>query len=137
MFAEFEKMIHENVESGESLTSQAMKSMYRKLNEKYFGKALVIDEKLDYEWARIPHFYYNFYVYKYATGYSAAAALAEKIQNKGPEAAADYLEFLKAGGSDYPLNILKKAGVDMEKPDAIENSAAKFKNYLNKLQELI
>ncbi|MFW5961395.1 MAG: oligoendopeptidase F [bacterium] len=137
MFAEFEKMIHENVESGESLTSQTMKSMYRKLNEKYFGEALVIDEKLDYEWARIPHFYYNFYVYKYATGYSAAAALAEKIQNEGPEAAADYLEFLKAGGSDYPLNILKKAGVDMEKPDAIENSAAKFKKYLNKLQELI
>jgi len=137
MFAEFEKMIHENVESGESLTSQAMKSMYRKLNEKYFGKALVIDEKLDYEWARIPHFYYNFYVYKYATGYSAAAALAEKIQTEGAKAAADYLEFLKAGGSDYPLNILKKAGVDMEKPDAIENSAAKFKKYLNKLQELL
>lgn len=137
MFAEFEKMIHQNVESGESLTSQAMKSMYRKLNKKYFGEALVIDEKLDYEWARIPHFYYNFYVYKYATGYSAAAALAEKIQNEGPEAAANYLEFLKAGGSDYPLNILKKAGVDMEKPDAIENSAAKFKKYLNELQELI
>ena len=137
MFAEFEKMIHENVESGESLTSQAMKSMYRKLNKKYFGDALVIDDKLDYEWARIPHFYYNFYVYKYATGYSAAAALAEKIQTEGAEAAADYLEFLKAGGSDYPLNILKKAGVDMEKPDAIENSAAKFKKYLNKLQELL
>lgn len=137
MFAEFEKMIHESVESGESLTSQAMKSMYRKLNQKYFGEALVIDEKLDYEWARIPHFYYNFYVYKYATGYSAAAALAEKIQTEGPEAAANYLEFLKAGGSDYPLNILKKAGVDMEKSDAIENAAAKFKKYLKQLQELI
>jgi oligoendopeptidase F len=137
MFAEFEKMIHESVEAGESLTSQAMKTMYRKLNQKYFGEVLVIDQKLDYEWARIPHFYYNFYVYKYATGYSAAAALADKIQTEGPETAANYLEFLKAGGSDYPLNILRKAGVDMEKSDAIENAAAKFKNYLKQLQELI
>ncbi|RAK11149.1 oligoendopeptidase F [Halanaerobium saccharolyticum] len=137
MFAEFEKMIHESVESGESLTSQAMKTMYRKLNQKYFGEVLVIDQKLDYEWARIPHFYYNFYVYKYATGYSAAAALADKIQSEGPETAANYLEFLKAGGSDYPLNILRKAGVDMEKSDAIENAAAKFKKYLKQLQELI
>jgi oligoendopeptidase F len=137
MFAEFEKMIHESVEAGESLTSQAMQKMYRKLNQKYFGDALVIDKKLDYEWARIPHFYYNFYVYKYATGYSAAAALADKIQNDGPEAAAKYLKFLKAGGSDYPLNILKKAGVDMEKAQPIENAAAKFKNYLKQLQDLI
>ncbi|RCW55680.1 oligoendopeptidase F [Halanaerobium sp. ST460_2HS_T2] len=137
MFAEFEKMIHETVETGEGLTSPKMKEMYRKLNQKYFGKSLVIDEKLDYEWARIPHFYYNFYVYKYATGYSAAAALAEKIQTEGAEAAADYLEFLKAGGSDYPLNILRKAGVDMEKSDAIENAAAKFKKYLKQLQKLI
>lgn len=137
MFAEFEKMIHETVENGESLTSQVMKGMYRKLNQKYFGQVLVIDDKLDYEWARIPHFYYNFYVYKYATGYSAAAALAQKIQSEGAEAAADYLEFLKAGGSDYPLNILKKAGVDMEKADAIEDAASKFKKYLKQLQELI
>ncbi|ADO77129.1 oligoendopeptidase F [Halanaerobium praevalens] len=137
MFAEFEKMIHQNVENGESLTSQSLKTMYRKLNKKYFGKALVIDQELDYEWARIPHFYYNFYVYKYATGYSAAAALAEKIKNQGPEAAANYLEFLKAGGSDYPLNILKKAGVNMEKPAVIENSTAKFKKYLKQLQDLI
>ncbi|MGM0548142.1 MAG: oligoendopeptidase F [Bacillota bacterium] len=137
MFAEFEKMIHQNVENGKSLTSQSLKTMYRKLNKKYFGKALVIDQELDYEWARIPHFYYNFYVYKYATGYSAAAALAEKIKNQGPEAAANYLEFLKAGGSDYPLNILKKAGVNMEKPAVIENSTAKFKKYLKQLQDLI
>ncbi|MFW5687187.1 MAG: oligoendopeptidase F [Halanaerobium sp.] len=137
MFAEFEKMIHETVENGESLTSQVMKGMYRKLNQKYFGQVLVIDDKLDYEWARIPHFYYNFYVYKYATGYSAAAALAQKIQSEGAEAAADYLEFLKAGGSDYPLNILKKAGVDMEKADAIQDAASKFKKYLKQLQELI
>ena len=137
MFAEFEKMIHESVENGESLTSQSMKVMYRNLNQKYFGKELVIDEKLDYEWARIPHFYYNFYVYKYATGYSAATALAEKIQNEGAETAADYLEFLKAGGSDYPLNILRKAGVDMEKSYAIENAALKFKKYLKQLKELM
>jgi oligoendopeptidase F len=137
MFAEFEKMIHQNVEAGASLTSQAMKKMYRNLNQKYFGESLVIDDQLDYEWARIPHFYYNFYVYKYATGYSAAAALAGKIQTEGATAAADYLEFLKAGGSDYPLNILKQAGVDMEKSDAIENAAAKFKKYLKQLQELI
>lgn len=137
MFAEFEKLIHESVEKGESLTSQAMKNIYRSLNQKYFGEELVIDEKLDYEWARIPHFYYNFYVYKYATGYSAATALAEKIQNGGAEAAADYLEFLKAGGSDYPLNILKKAGVDMKKSDAIENAVNKFNHYLKELKELI
>lgn len=137
MFAEFEKMIHESVENGESLTSQAMKSMYRKLNKKYFGSELVIDEKLDYEWARIPHFYYNFYVYKYATGFSAATALAEKIQNEGQKAAADYLGFLKAGGSDYPLNILKNAGVDMEKSTAVENAAQKFDKYLKELKDLI
>ena len=114
-----------------------MKSMYRKLNQKYFGSELVIDEKLDYEFARIPHFYYNFYVYKYATGFSAATALAEKIQNEGEEAAADYLGFLKAGGSDYPLNILKNAGVDMEKSAALENAAQKFDKYLNELKDLI
>ncbi len=137
MFAEFEKTIHQQVESGESLTSQSMKNIYRKLNKKYFGEQLVIDDKLDYEWARIPHFYYNFYVYKYATGYSAATALAEKIESEGKEAADNYLDFLKAGGSDYPLNILKNAGVDMEKPDAIVNAVHKFGRYLDKLKKLL
>jgi len=137
MFAEFEKTIHQQVESGESLTSQSMKNIYRKLNKKYFGEQLVIDDQLDYEWARIPHFYYNFYVYKYATGYSAATALAEKIESEGKEAADNYLNFLKAGGSDYPLNILRNAGVDMEKPDAIVNAVHKFGRYLDKLKKLL
>lgn len=137
MFAEFEKMIHQQVEKGEGLTSQSMQKKYNKLNRKYFGKQLVIDKKLDYEWARIPHFYYNFYVYKYATGYSAATALAENIKNEGRKAADRYLDFLKAGGSDYPLNILKNAGVNMEKPLVIENAVDKFSRYLAKLKDLI
>ncbi|MCC3143854.1 oligoendopeptidase F [Halanaerobium sp. Z-7514] len=137
MFAEFEKMIHQQVEKGEGLTSQSMQKKYNKLNRKYFGKQLVMDKKLDYEWARIPHFYYNFYVYKYATGYSAATALAENIKNEGRKAADRYLDFLKAGGSDYPLNILKNAGVNMEKPLVIENAVDKFSRYLAKLRDLI
>jgi oligoendopeptidase F len=137
MFAEFEKAIHQKVEAGESLRSQNLKKSYRELNKKYFGSKLVIDEKLDYEWARIPHFYYNFYVYKYATGFSAAASLADKIENEGLKAAESYLDFLKAGGSDYPLNILRTAGVDMEKPTAIENAVQKFKRYLKQLKELL
>jgi len=137
MFAEFEKTIHQKVESGESLTSKAMQDIYQKQNKKYFGDQLVIDDELNYEWARIPHFYYNFYVYKYATGYSAAAALAEKIEADGKNTADRYLKFLKAGGSDYPLNILKRAGVDMEKPDAIENAVQKFSRYLEQLKNLL
>ncbi|SFL13729.1 oligoendopeptidase F [Halanaerobium salsuginis] len=137
MFAEFEKIIHSEVEKGESLTAERMKQLYRKLNRKYFGEQLIIDQKLDYEWARIPHFYYNFYVYKYATGYSAATALAEKILQEGETAAANYREFLKAGGSDYPLNLMAKAGVDMEKPAVIENAIAKFADYLAQFKELL
>jgi oligoendopeptidase F len=137
MFAEFEKNIHQKVEAGESLRSQNMQEIYSDLNRKYFGPKLIIDQKLKYEWARIPHFYYNFYVYKYATGFSAAAALADKIENEGSEAAERYLHFLKAGGSDYPLNILRNAGVDMEKPDAIENAVRKFERYLKKLKDLL
>lgn len=137
MFAEFEKNIHQKVEGGDGLRSQNLKKTYRELNKKYFGSKLVIDEKLEYEWARIPHFYYNFYVYKYATGFSAAAALADKIENEGAEAAERYLNFLKAGGSDYPLNILRTAGVDMEKPTALENAVKKFKKYLKQLKDLL
>lgn len=137
MFAEFEKNIHQKIEAGESLRSQNMQEIYSELNRKYFGPKLIIDQKLKYEWARIPHFYYNFYVYKYATGFSAAAALADKIENEGREAAERYLDFLKAGGSDYPLNILKNAGVDMEKPGAIENAVRKFERYLKKLKDLL
>ncbi|ADQ14738.1 oligoendopeptidase F [Halanaerobium hydrogeniformans] len=137
MFAEFEKLIHQEVEKGAGLTSQSMQQKYNNLNKKYFGDQLAIDKKLDYEWARIPHFYYNFYVYKYATGYSAATALAEKIKNEGGEAAERYLDFLRAGGSDYPLNILKNAGVNMEKPLVIENAVDKFSRYLKKLKDLI
>ena len=137
MFAEFEKTIHEMVEASEPLTVQSLKNLYKNLNTKYFGKLLTTDKELEVEWARIPHFYYNFYVYKYATGYSAAAALAEKISKESNKAAEKYINFLKAGGSDYPLNILKKAGVDMTVPDPIKKSVNRFEHYLKMLKDLI
>jgi oligoendopeptidase F len=116
MFAEFELTIHEMAESGVPLTPTLLKTEYRKLNEAYFGPDVVLDHEIDIEWARIPHFYYNFYVYQYATGISAAHTLADIVEKEGP---ARYLKFLSSGGSAYPLDLLAMAGVDMKKPDAI------------------
>ena len=136
MFAEFERDIHNKVENGKPLTSDLLNNIYHKLNEKYFGDKMIIDEKINREWARIPHFYYNFYVYKYATGFSAAAALSQKIINEGESAVKKYLEFLKSGNSDYPLNVLKKAGVDMTSPKPISTALGIFHDLVNELEEL-
>lgn len=138
MFAEFEKMIHEKSEQGETLTADMMESIYHELNVKYFGPEMVVDKEIDIEWARIPHFYRNFYVYQYATGYSAATAFAGKIQSEGEPAQRRYSDnFLKAGGSDTPIAILKRAGVDMSTPLPIEITLAKFNELLDELEALL
>lgn len=115
MFAEFEKIVHQRVESGEPLTADEFTNIYYKLNEKYYGKSAIVDKQIGIEWARIPHFYSNFYVYKYATGFSAASALSQQILSEGSTAVDRYINFLKSGGSEYPLEQLKSAGVDMTK----------------------
>jgi oligoendopeptidase F len=137
MFAEFEKITHEKVEAGEALTPEQLCAIYRELNEKYYGPELVLDENIEIEWARIPHFYNAFYVYKYATGFSAATSLATQILEEGQPAVERYLGFLKAGSSDYSINLLKKAGVDMTTPQPIRDALGKFKQLLDELEQLI
>lgn len=138
MFAEFEQLIHEKAAEGIPLTPELLTEEYYKLNEKYFGaQDIHIDKEIGYEWARIPHFYYNFYVYQYATGYSAAAALAKQILEEGEKAVERYLDFLKAGSSDYPIEVLKKAGVDMTTKEPIENALKLFEEHLSMLEELL
>lgn len=136
MFAEFEKIIHQEVENGGALTAEWFSEQYLKLNQLYYGEETVVDPEIAMEWARIPHFYSAFYVYKYATGYSAAIALSQKILKEGTGAVAKYLDFLKSGDSDYPLNLLRKAGVDMESPAPVEDALKVFEKLLNEMIEL-
>lgn len=135
MFAEFEKITHEKTDKGIPLTSEELCKIYHDLNVKYFGEDIVIDKEIDMEWARIPHFYNDFYVYQYATGYSAANSFVKQIMEKGDEAVGKYIGFLKSGGSDYPINILKKAGVDMTTPKPIEDTIARFNELLDMLDK--
>ena len=135
MFAEFEKITHENVENGNPLTAQDFNDIYLKLNKKYYGKSCIVDEDIALEWARIPHFYSNFYVYKYATGFSAASALSQQILNEGQVAVDRYIEFLKSGGSEYPLKQLKSAGVDMEKKESVDKALEVFRDLVEKLEK--
>lgn len=135
MFAEFEKITHEKVDAGEPLTSEDLCKIYRELNFKYFGEDIVIDEEINMEWARIPHFYNDFYVYQYATGYSAANSFVKSILENGKDSVEKYKGFLKSGGSDYPINILKKAGVDMTTPKPIEDVIARFNELLDMLDK--
>ncbi|MBM7096081.1 MULTISPECIES: oligoendopeptidase F [Alteribacter] len=137
MFAEFEKLIHEKAADGESLTPDTLTKTYYELNKKYFGDNIVIDEEIGLEWARIPHFYYNFYVYQYATGYSAATALAKQILEEEDPAVTRYLDFLKAGSSDYPIEVLKKAGVDMTSSEPIKEAMKVFEETLTELENLL
>lgn len=136
MFAEFEKIIHQKAEEGEPLTCDLFCNVYRKLNEDYYGSELIIDREIELEWARIPHFYNAFYVYKYATGFSAATALAKSILEEGLPAADRYIQFLKSGSSDYSINLLKKAGVDMASPKPVEMALKVFEEYLTKAEQL-
>jgi oligoendopeptidase F len=136
MFAEFEKIIHEKAENGEPLTADLLCEIYKRLNEEYYGEDIVIDDDIKMEWARIPHFYTSFYVYQYATGFSAAIALSEKILNEGEPAVERYLNFLKSGGSDYPISLLQKAGVDMTTPEPVTAALKMFAKLLDEMEKL-
>ncbi len=137
MFAEFEHDIHIREQQGEALTADKLNEIYYDLNKKYFGEDVVIDSDIAIEWARIPHFYYNYYVYQYATGYSAAQSLANQILTEGDKAVERYLEFLKAGSSDYPINALKKAGVDMTTKEPIIEAFSVFEKKLTEMEKLL
>lgn len=136
MFAEFEKIIHERAEQGEALTPQLLSEIYYDLNVQYHGKNMVVDKDIEMEWARIPHFYNSFYVYKYATGFSAATSFSKQILEEGQPAVDRYLGFLKSGGSDYSINILKKAGVDMSTPQPIREAMSVFKELIEQMEKL-
>lgn len=136
MFAEFEMRINEMAEKGMALTADALCRLYHEMNELYYGKDIIIDSQIDVEWARIPHFYYNFYVYQYATGYSAAMALSAKILTEGESAVKDYIRFLSGGSSADPISLLKIAGVDMSTPEPIEKALQVFRGYLEEMEKL-
>ncbi|MGM9885695.1 MAG: oligoendopeptidase F [Lactococcus sp.] len=136
-FAEFEQEIHQADAAGQVLTSDFLNSLYGQLNEKYYGLKAEENPEIQYEWARIPHFYYNFYVFQYSTGFAAASFLAEKIVHGTAEDKEAYLNYLKAGSSDYPLNVIKKAGVDMESSEYLEAAFTLFEKRLKALEELV
>ncbi|MFD2613265.1 oligoendopeptidase F [Paenibacillus gansuensis] len=136
MFAEFEKIIHEKAEAGESLTPQELSKVYYDLNLQYYGDDMVVDKDIEMEWARIPHFYNSFYVFKYATGFSAATSFSKQILEEGKPAVDRYLGFLKSGGSDYSINILKKAGVDMSSPQPVKDAMSVFKDLIEQMEQL-
>ena len=137
MFAAFEKEAHALYERGEALTDEALSKMYCALNEKYYGGGCVIDPLIDAEWMRIPHFYRNFYVYQYATGFSAAVAIATRILNEGESAVKDYKKFLSAGCSVPPIQALRLAGVDMENPDTVRSALRVFGDTVADLKKLV
>lgn len=136
MFAEFEKIIHAKAENGEALTPQELCDIYYKLNVQYYGDGMVVDKDIEMEWARIPHFYTSFYVYKYATGFSAATSFAKQILDEGAPAVERYLGFLKSGGSDYSINILQRAGVDMSSPEPIRQAMSVFQGLIEQMEQL-
>jgi len=137
MFAEFEKTIHENISNDVSLSAEEVSSIYYELNKKYFGEDVISDDYIRYEWARIPHFYTNFYVYKYATGISAAIMIADKIRNKEEGFVEKYLEMLSLGGSKKSLELLKMVGVDLETKVPVQKAFEYFENKVNELEELL
>ncbi|MDA9472716.1 oligoendopeptidase F [Enterococcus sp. 5H] len=136
-FAEFEHFIHTEDAKGIPLTSEYLSEYYGELNEKYYGSEVTKDTEIALEWSRIPHFYYNYYVYQYATGFSAASALANKILANEPNALENYLTYLKSGSSDFPIEVMKKAGVDMTKPQYIADAMKVFEARLIELEELV
>ena len=137
MFAEYEMIVHDRTEKGESLTADGLSDLYLKTYQKYWGPEMIIPEEEQYTWARIPHFYYNFYVYQYATGFAASEVLAKKVKDEGSIAVERYLNFLKAGSSDYPINILKSAGVDMNSSEPIQAVSNRMSQVLNEMEKLI
>ncbi len=131
------KIIYEYVEKGGSLTADYLSDTYKKLNEKYYGPDVVIDDEIAIEWARIPHFYYNYYVFQYATGFSAAVSLAQQILEEGDSAVERYINFLKSGSSDYPINVLKTAGVDMTTVEPVDSALKLFGQLVDEMDRLI
>ncbi len=137
MFAEFEMLTNEMAERGESLTADALCELYHKLNVEYYGDDIVVDREIDFEWERIPHFYYNFYVFQYATGFSAAIALSQKILAEGESAVKDYIKFLSGGSHTDPISLLKIAGVDMNSPEPVANALKLFGELIDEMDELL
>ena len=138
MFAEFEWMMHQRAEKGEAVTAQSLCDVYYELNRKYYGEAVVSDEEIAMEWARIPHFYTPYYVYQYATGYAAAVAFADKILTQKETAVQPYIDyFLKGGRSKDPIDLLREAGVDMAGTDAIERALAKFEEGVERFSGVV
>lgn len=137
MFAEFEMIVHHKAEADESLTADSFEKIWLDLNKSYYGNEIIIDDEIKIEWARIPHFYRPFYVYKYVTGYAAATTLANNLQTQGQSAQKKYLDYLKSGGSDYSIDLLKVAGVDMTASTPLEITLEKFSSRLKELEELL
>jgi oligoendopeptidase F len=137
MFAEFELQMGRMIESGEALTADALSEKYHALNKLYFGPDMVSDEGIALEWTRIPHFFYNYYVFQYATGFSAAVAIANRILTLGAPAVADYKRFLSGGSSTDPISLLKIAGVDMSTPDPVNSALALFGDLVDELESLL
>jgi oligoendopeptidase F len=137
MFAEFEQQIHSRAEQGVPLTADALSTFYHQLNEKFYGGETVIDKLIDIEWGRIPHFYSSFYVYQYATGISAASALVQRILHEGQPAVDRYLRFLSSGSSDYSIELLKQAGVDMTSPEPVRLALQLFESHLSQMEDLL
>lgn len=136
MFAEFEYKVHSLVEQGQALSRDVLNDIYLKLNKKYYGKSVISDKEISYEWARIPHFYSAFYVYKYATGIISAVSIADKILSKEKGAVENYIKFLSSGCSDTPVNLLKIAGVDLEMEEPFDRAMKVFENTLNQFIQL-
>ena len=136
MFARFEKEIYDKSEKGEILTPDVMCDIYYNLNKKYFGDGVIVDDEIRYEWERVPHFYYNFYVYKYAIGLAAACTIACDIYNKKAGSLEGYMKFLKSGGSNYPVEELKYAGIDVNAEEVIEDAIKLFRNVLEEYKTL-
>jgi oligoendopeptidase F len=136
MFAEFEKLTHEKMAAGEAMVAESFSALYLRLNQLYYGPEVVIDEEIHWEWCRIPHFYNAFYVYKYATGFSAATAIKEQILQEGAAAVQRYHTFLRAGGSDDPIRILQRAGVDLTTPQPVDAALNYFDRLLDEMEQL-
>ena len=136
MFAEFERDMGRMCEAGQALTAEALSARYWELNKLYYGPDMISDPGIAWEWARIPHFYYNYYVFQYATGFSAAVAIAERILREGAPAVADYKRFLSSGGSADPISLLKIAGVDMSSPEPVNAALALFGELIDEMETL-
>ena len=137
MFAEFEMEINRKAEAGESLTADNLNALYYELNKKYYGNAMCVDKEIEMEWSRIPHFFMNFYVFQYSTGFSAAVAIADRILKEGECAVKDYLKFLSSGCITDPISLLKIAGVDMSEPAPVESALKLFGELINEMETLL